>query len=306
MRDRVVVVAGPTAVGKTAVGIAIAKRLNGEIINGDAFQIYRGLDIGTAKVCPEASGGVPHHLIDIRNPDESYSVKDYQRDARRQIAAIASRGRLPIIVGGTGLYIKAAVYDYRFDELGPDPMIRKQLEMIGAKEGIAALHRRLEAIDPASAAQIHPHNAKRVIRALEVYLRTGQPFSRRQKRTGLYPTFALALFGLSMSRDRLYERINSRVNRMMDRGLLEEVRTLYRRGYRDSQALQAIGYKEFFPYFENKCSLEAAVERLKMNSRHYAKRQMTWFKRQMNLEWFDASADCLVDDLVDRIRMLFY
>ncbi|WP_100487825.1 tRNA (adenosine(37)-N6)-dimethylallyltransferase MiaA [Sporolactobacillus pectinivorans] len=287
MREKLIVLVGPTAVGKTKLSIELAKHLNGEIINGDAFQIYRGMDIGTAKVSSEEANGVPHHLIDIRNPGDNYSAADYQRDARQTIHEIAGRGKLPILVGGTGFYVKAAVYDYHFPSGGSNPAYRADLEELAQSEGAEALHTRLRAVDPVSAARIHPNNLVRVIRALEVFHETGRRFSEQEYEKKLTPLFETVFIGLTMNRDLLYQRIDSRIDQMVDQGLLQEVCSLYSQGLRDAQALQAIGYKEFFPYFENQCTLEQAVDQLKRNSRHYAKRQFTWFKGQMNVHWFD-------------------
>lgn len=290
MKDKLVVLVGPTAVGKTKLSIELAKHFNGEIVNGDAFQIYRGMDIGTAKVSVEEAGGVPHHLVDIRDPGDNYSAAEYQRDARRAIHGIIERRKLPILVGGTGFYVKAAVYDYHFSANGSDPAYRAELEEFVDREGATALHAKLQAVDPSSAAKIHPNNTVRVIRALEVFHETGKPFSLQQPDEKPLPIFDTAFIGLTMSRNLLYQRIDSRVDQMISEGLLDEVQLLYSRGLKDEQALQAIGYKEFFPYFENKCSLEQAVERLKQNSRHYAKRQFTWFQGQMDVQWFDMSS----------------
>lgn len=288
MKPKLAVLVGPTAVGKTAMGVALAAQLNGEIINGDAFQIYRGMDIGTAKVTPEESGGIRHHLIDIRDPDEAYSAADYQRDARAAIQEIESRGKLPIIVGGTGFYIKAAVCDYQFSENGSDPDYRKVLKQKADREGADSLHRMLQSVDPASASQIHPNNVQRVIRALELVHLTGQPAGIRKSAGGNVPLYPMVCVGLTMERSQLYRRIDSRVDRMMKDGLLDEVCGFYISGLKHAQSMQAIGYKEFFPYFDHQRSLAESVEKLKQNSRHYAKRQFTWFRGQMNVHWFDA------------------
>lgn len=289
MRDKLIAIVGPTGVGKTKLSIIAAKHFDGEVINGDASQVYRGLDIGTAKITAQEAEGVPHHLIDICDPEEAYTAADFQGDARRAIAEISSRGKLPILVGGTGFYVKAALFDYRFSSVGANPAYRKKMEVFAEQAGREALHERLRAVDPDAAVRIHPHNVVRVIRALEVYHETGRTFSGRQQAVSENALFDAVLIGLTMERDRLYRRINRRVDRMIENGLLDEVRGLYeRRALRESRALQAIGYKEFFPYFEGRISLDEAIARLKQNSRRYAKRQFTWFRGQMNsIHWFE-------------------
>lgn len=287
MREKLIVIVGPTGVGKTKLSIMMAKRFGGEVVNGDASQVYRGLDIGTAKVTSDEADDVPHHLIDICDPKEDYTVADYQRDARRAIGEISHRGKLPILAGGTGFYIKAALYDYRFSSIGANQSYRREIETIVEREGAGALHAKLEAVDPESAARIHPHNVVRVMRALEVCHETGKPYSGQQAAVPGAPIFDVVFIGLTMDRELLYQRINQRVDQMMTDGLLDEVRILYNQGLCDSQALQAIGYKEFFPYFESRISLDQAVDQLKQNSRRYAKRQLTWFRGQMNVHWFN-------------------
>jgi tRNA dimethylallyltransferase len=294
MHKQMIAVVGPTAVGKTKLSIFLAKHLKGEIINGDAFQVYRGLDIGTAKISAEETEGVPHHLFDIRNPGETYSAADYQRDARQIIRGIQSRGNVPILVGGTGFYVKSALFDYHFSNVGSNPEYRMYLEEAEKKRGSGFLYEHLKSVDPDAARHIHPNNLVRVIRALEVTHETGIPFSRQQKQVSDVPLFHVMIIGLTMARELLYERINQRVDLMMGKGLLHEVQELYEKGFRDSQAMQAIGYKEFFPYFDGKITLDQAVDQLKKNSRHYAKRQLTWFRRQMDVSWFDMT-DALSD-----------
>lgn len=293
MKEKVIVIVGPTAVGKTKLSIELAKRFFGEIINGDAMQVYSGLDIGTAKIRAEEAQGVPHHLIDIRQPEEPYTVAEFQKDARRKISELTHRGKMPVIAGGTGLYIKAALYDYKFSMARADASLRTALLQLAERAGADALHARLKKVDPVSAARIHPHNVKRVIRALEVYRQTGKPFSQMQNRTEVRALYDAIVIGLTMDRPLLYQRINDRVEKMIEKGLVDEVRRLYDRGIRTAQAVQAIGYKEFYPYFDGLITLPQAIETLKKNSRHYAKRQFTWFRRQMDVQWFDMT-DSLV------------
>ena len=288
-KQNVLVIIGPTAVGKTKLSIEMAKRYNGEIISGDSMQIYRGMDVGTAKITKEEMEDIPHHLIDIKEPFESFSVAEFQELVRAKIAEIAKKGKLPIIVGGTGLYIQSVIYDYQFSDVSGDEAYRLQLEERVKEIGNEALHEELKGIDPGSAAQIHPNNVRRVIRALEIYHLTGktmQEYQSHQQPDLLYNT---AIVGLTMDRDQLYERINLRVDMMMDEGLLPEVKALYQQGLRECQSIQAIGYKEIYEYLDGKVTLNEAVENLKQNSRRYAKRQLTWFRNKMKVEWFDMS-----------------
>ncbi|WP_310170238.1 tRNA (adenosine(37)-N6)-dimethylallyltransferase MiaA [Neobacillus niacini] len=289
LKQKLLVIIGPTAVGKTKLSIEMAKKLDGEIISGDSMQIYRGMDIGTAKIKPEEMEGIPHHLIDIRDPDETFSVAEFQLLVREKIREIAEKGKLPIIVGGTGLYIQSVIYDYQFSDAAADDEFRMQLEERAKNEGAEVLHQELTEIDPGSAAQIHPNNVRRVIRALEIYHRTGKTMSDVQSEQQPDLLYETALIGLTMDREKLYERINQRVDLMMEEGLLSEVKHLHDQGLRDCQSIQAIGYKEIYDYLDGKISLEQAVESLKQNSRRYAKRQLTWFRNKMGVEWFDVT-----------------
>lgn len=288
-KQKLLVIIGPTAVGKTKLSIELAKRFNGEIISGDSMQIYRGMDIGTAKIKPEEMEGIPHHLIDIREPDESFSVAEFQQLVRAKISEIAKKGKLPIIVGGTGLYIQSVIYDYQFSDAAADEGFRLQLEERAKNEGVEVLHQELTQIDPESAGQIHPNNVRRVIRALEIYHCTGKKVSDVQSEQQPDLLYETALIGLSMDREILYKRINMRVDLMMEEGLLTEVKQLHDQELRDCQSIQAIGYKEIYDYLDGKISLEQAVENLKQNSRRYAKRQLTWFRNKMSVQWFDVT-----------------
>lgn len=278
---------GPTAVGKTKTSVELAKSLKGEIISGDSMQIYKTMDIGTAKVKKEEMQGIPHYLIDIKEPQEAYSVAEFQREVRNKIDEISSRGRIPIIVGGTGLYIQSVLYDYQFSESGKDEETRLRLEKRSQEIGVDKLHQELTDIDPKSAANIHPNNVRRVIRALEIFYTTGKTMSEYQDTQQPEPLYDIALIGLTMDRERLYERINLRVDMMMKEGLLREVQTLHNNGIRDCQSIQAIGYKELYAYLDGKVTLEQAVDDLKQNSRRYAKRQLTWFRNKMDVTWID-------------------
>ena len=287
LKQNLLVIIGPTAVGKTKLSIEMAKRYNGEIISGDSMQIYRGMDIGTAKVTKNEMEGIPHYLIDIKEPSENFSVAEFQQLVRDRIDEIAQKGKLPIIVGGTGLYIQSVIYDYQFSDVPGDESFRLKLEERVKEIGNEGLYKELVAVDPESASQIHPNNVRRVIRALEIFHLTGKTmheYQSTQQRDLLYNT---ALVGLTMDREKLYERINTRVDLMMDEGLLKEVNRLYQQGLRDCQSIQAIGYKEIYDYLDGKMSLEEAVKNLKQNSRRYAKRQLTWFRNKMDVQWYE-------------------
>lgn len=286
-KAKIVVIIGPTAVGKTNLSIEMAKRFNGEIISGDSMQIYKGMDIGTAKVRQEEMDGIPHYLIDIKNPEQDFSAAEFQQLVREKITEISSRNRLPIIVGGTGLYIQSAIFDYQFSEAPSDTDFRIALEKRAELEGNEAIHSELAQIDPESAEKIHPNNIRRVIRALEVYHCTGKTMTDVQENQTPDLLYDPALIGLTMDREQLYERINKRVDMMIEEGLLEEVKNLYRRGLRECQSIQAIGYKEIYAYLDGVVSWSVAIEQLKQNSRRYAKRQLTWFRNKMDVSWFD-------------------
>lgn len=282
---KVIAIVGPTAVGKTSLSIELAKRFNGEIISGDSMQVYRGLDIGTAKVTTEEMAGIPHHLIDVRGVDESYSAADFQKSARKAIQEISQRGKIPIIVGGTGLYIQSLLWDYKLGSEGEpeDDSIREKYEVFAEENGNPALWEKLQLSDPLAAEKIHYNNRKKVIRALEVFELTGHSILEpKEQPKELYDSF---LIGLNTDRSILYQRINQRVDLMVEQGLLEEARNLAKNP--TVQAAQGIGYKEFFPYFSGDSSLEAAIEEVKLHSRRYAKRQLTWFRNRMSVHWYD-------------------
>ncbi|ALS73791.1 tRNA dimethylallyltransferase [Planococcus rifietoensis] len=282
----VIAIVGPTASGKTALSIELAKRLNGEIINGDSMQVYRGMDIGTAKIRPEEMDGIPHHLLDIRDPDESFSVAEYQSLVREKIAEIQQRGKLPIIVGGTGLYVQSVLFDYRFSKQQVDEELRQTLNAELERLGPGAMHSKLMELDPEI--DIHPNNTRRVLRALEILLSGEEKEDGSLARTPMYDEL---IIGLDVPRAKLYERIDSRVDGMMESGLLDEVRRLHDSGLRDVQSIKAIGYKELYAYFDGMYSLEEAVAKLKRNSRQYAKRQFTYFRNKMPILWLDATVD---------------
>ncbi|WP_340299009.1 tRNA (adenosine(37)-N6)-dimethylallyltransferase MiaA [Staphylococcus coagulans] len=286
----IVVIVGPTASGKTELGVELAKEINGEVISGDSMQVYRGMDIGTAKVTESEMQGIPHHLINILNPDQTYSAYDFQQQARALITDITARGKTPIIVGGTGLYIQSVIYDYQFDkeEVSPEVAEKVQQKMEELKSySNEALHEYLGTFDPQSFADIHPNNRQRVERAISYYLTTKKVLSNRKKSTQLTENYDTLLIGIEMSRDTLYVRINKRVDIMLFHGLLDEVQELIELGYESCQSMQAIGYKEIIPVVHNEIELNEAVDQLKQHSRNYAKRQMTWFKNKLNVHWLD-------------------
>ncbi|WP_147532228.1 tRNA (adenosine(37)-N6)-dimethylallyltransferase MiaA [Bacillus marasmi] len=300
-KQKIVVIIGPTAVGKTKLSIELAKRYRGEIISGDSMQIYRGMDIGTAKIKQDEMEGVPHHLIDIKNPDQDFSAAEFQELLRKKINEISARNRLPIIVGGTGLYIQSAIYDYHFSEAPSDPEFRSSLEQRAETEGNQALHDELMKVDPASASEIHPNNVRRVIRALEIHHCTGKTKVETHANQSPELIYDTALIGLTMDRDQLYERINYRVDLMLEEGLLDEVKTLHQQGLRECQSIQAIGYKELYLYLDGQISLSEGIELLKQNSRRYAKRQLTWFRNKMQVKWYDMGEEVSFEKKINEI-----
>ncbi|MEK5105463.1 tRNA (adenosine(37)-N6)-dimethylallyltransferase MiaA [Cytobacillus sp. FSL K6-0129] len=288
-KEKIIILIGPTAVGKTKTSIELAKKYNGEIISGDSMQIYKGMDIGTAKITKEETEGISHHLIDIKEPDESFSTAEFQTIVREKITEISSKGKLPIIVGGTGLYIQSVLFDYQFSNAPSDDDFRYRLEERAKVEGNVCIHKELQVVDPVSAGKIHPNNIRRVIRALEVYHCTGKTMTEWQSKQELELVYNAAVIGLTMDRDLLYKRINQRIDMMMDNGLLEEVKGFSDKGLQNCQSMQAIGYKEFYPYFDGLITLDEAVDQLKQNSRRYAKRQLTWFRNKLDVSWIDMS-----------------
>lgn len=286
-REKLVVIIGPTAVGKTQLSLDLAQQFNGEIISGDSMQVYRGMDIGTAKAEPAELALVPHHLIDIKNPDEEYSVALFQESATRLITEINQRERLPFIVGGTGLYIESVTHRFQFSQAAQDPELRERLQRLADAEGVEALHARLADVDPITAQRLHPNDVKRVIRALEIYESTGYKMSDFQLRAQHSP-YDLVMIGLTMERAVLYERINRRVELMIEEGLVEEVRGLLDKGYDASMvSMQGLGYKELIPYLYGEITLEKAINDIQQRTRHFAKRQLSWFRRIPEVQWFD-------------------
>lgn len=291
MAEPLLVILGPTATGKTDVGLLVAEVLGGEIVSADSMQVYRGMDIGTAKPGPEQLARVPHHLIGIIAPDEPFSVADYQARADASIADIRHRGRLPVVVGGSGLYLRALVDRMSFPIAPPDPCLRQRLAEEAREVGSAALHARLAEVDPESAARIHPRDLKRIIRAFEVYAQTGLPRSQAQAvDPGREVRYNARRFGLWLPRTELYRRIEERVERMLAAGLVEEVKRLLDQGYGEHLvSMQGLGYAQIAAYLRGECDLAEAVRRLKRDTRRFAKRQLTWFRRDQRIEWVDVA-----------------
>ncbi len=285
-KPRVLAVAGPTASGKTWLGVQLAKIYDGEVISADSMQIYKGMDIASAKPTKEEMQGIPHHLIDFLDRDISFSAADYVRLAKEKIAEVLSRGKLPIIVGGTGLYIYSLLENVKFSDGGSDEKYRKELYDFAGKVGNEALHARLLEVDPEAAETIHPNNLVRVVRALEVIYVTGRKVSELKKESRLVESpYDSLIIGLNFeNRQNLYDRIDLRVDEMMKNGLLEEAEELWRQGSMKTAA-NAIGFKEFIPFFENQMSVEACIDKIKQETRRYAKRQLTWFRKNQRIQW---------------------
>lgn len=284
-----IILTGPTAVGKTDLSIQLAKAINGEIISADSMQVYRHMDIGSAKVTPEEMDGVPHRLIDVLEPEEEFNVVVFQKLAKEALTGIYERGHIPIIVGGTGFYIQALLYDIDFTENDGDTAIRRELEKLAQTQGAGCLHQMLQEIDPESAAAIHQNNVKRVIRAIEFYRQTGKKISlhNEQEREKQSP-YQFLYYVLDTDRKTLYERIDRRVDLMMEHGLVDEVKHLADMGCtRDMVSMQGLGYKEILDYLSGEIPLEEAVYILKRDTRHFAKRQITWFKRERDVRWLE-------------------
>lgn len=284
-----IILTGPTAVGKTALSIRLAKAVGGEIISADSMQVYRSMDIGSAKIRPEETEGIPHHLIDVLEPEEDFNVVLFKQMAEQAMEIIYSRGHIPIIVGGTGFYIQALLYDIDFKENEEESSVRKSLEELCSQKGAHALHEMLHHVDPESAAAIHENNVKRVIRALEYYHQTGEKISvhnetERQKE----PPYHFFYYVINTDRDVLYQRIDQRVDQMIRDGLEEEVRALKKRGLkRGMVSMQGLGYKELLGYLDGEYPLDEAVRILKRDTRHFAKRQLTWFRRERMVHWLN-------------------
>lgn len=303
-----IILTGPTAVGKTKASIGLAKAVDGEIISADSMQVYRHMDIGSAKIKPEEMEGIPHHLIDVLEPDDEFHVVKFQQLAKKAMREIWERGHIPIVTGGTGFYIQALLYDIDFDGNEKEDACRKELEAYAREHGAEALHEKLALVDPASAEMIHPNNIKRVIRALEFYEQTGKRISehnetQRQRES----PYAFAYFVLTDDRAHLYERINRRVDQMIEEGLVNEVQALKDKGYtKQLVSMQGLGYKEILDYLDGNCTLEEAIYTIKRDTRHFAKRQLTWFKRERDVIWinkqsFGYEAEQILDEMLSKL-----
>lgn len=289
-KPKLLVLVGPTAVGKTKLSLEIAGCFGCEIISGDSMQVYRGMDIGTAKASALERKLVPHHLIDIRDPDEPFSVSDFHQLAAEAILDIQARGRLPFIVGGTGLYIEALCYEYQFSEGGKDESFRLREQEYADRFGAEALHHKLREVDPQSADRLHPNDLRRVIRALEIYHLTGKTLSEQLSRQTKQSPYDLCIVGLTMDRMFLYKRIEERIDGMINEGLIQEVQGLLNRGFAShAVAMQGLGYKEIVAYLTGQISLDEAIYLLKRDTRRFAKRQLSWFRHMQEIEWVDVS-----------------
>jgi len=297
----VVAIVGPTAVGKTATAIRLALEFDGEVVSVDSRYFYRGMDIGTDKPSVEERQGVPHHFIDILDPRDEYSLALFQRDARRAIEEIQARGKLPIVTGGTPLYLRALLEGWKIPPAPPNPELRAQLELRAREEGPEVLHRELAMVDPAAAARIPPTNVRRVIRALEVFMTTGRPMTELEGKEP--PDWRVLWIGLTMPREELYRRIDERVERQIARGLVDEVRRLLREGVPPTvPAMTALGYRQIVAYLEGKITLEEAIARIKYDTHRYARHQMTWLRRLEQVEWYDVTEAGWYEAVRERVR----
>ncbi|WP_025718192.1 tRNA (adenosine(37)-N6)-dimethylallyltransferase MiaA [Paenibacillus sp. 1-18] len=289
-KPKLLVLVGPTAVGKTKLSIEMARQFDAEIISGDSMQVYRHMDIGTAKISKQEMEGIKHHLIDIHEPEYPYSVAAFQEDCRRLIPDIHARGKLPFIVGGTGLYVESVCYEYRFSEVGADEAFRQEQLDYADQFGAEALHARLQAVDPESARRLHPNDRRRVVRALEIYHVSGTTLSSQLASQKKESPYQLCIVGLTMDRQMLYKRIEDRIDGMLDQGLVAEVASLMERGVRsDAISMQGLGYKEISSCLRGEVSLEEAVTWLKRDTRHFAKRQLSWFRHMKDIQWVDVT-----------------
>ena len=301
-KPKVIVICGPTASGKTSLGIKLANRINGEIISCDSMQIYKDMDIGTAKPTLEERNAAKHYLVDFVSPDKRYSVADYKKDAEETIDKIISEGKTPIIVGGTGLYLNSLVYGIEYPNIETDLKYREELENRVLAEGLEKLYDEAAEIDPEAIKKISPNDKKRILRILEIYHATGKTKTEMEiesKKKGV--KYDYKIFVLNMEREKLYDRINKRVDIMIENGLEEEVRKLIEKYTKFPTAMQGLGYKEIIEYFDNKITRDEAIEKIKMESRRYAKRQITWFKSYKNAIWLDAENENNVDIILEEL-----
>lgn len=287
-KRKVLVLLGPTAVGKTRLSLELAAAYNAEIISGDSMQVYRGMDIGTAKITTAEMKGIPHHLIDIHDPEDAYSAAEFQEQGKRLIEEISARGKLPFIVGGTGLYIESLCYGFRFSEAVADEAFRSEMDAFAEEHGAEALHARLTAVDPASAARLHHNDRRRIIRALEIHHQTKVTLSAAQADQKKESPYELCLIGLTMDRKILYKRIEDRIDQMLEQGLIQEVQGLLDKGYtRSLVSMQGLGYKEIAAYLAGELTQDDAVILLKRDTRRFAKRQLSWFRHMKEIQWIE-------------------
>lgn len=290
-KEKVIVIGGPTASGKTALSIDLAKKINGEIISADSMQIYKEMNIGTAKPEKEEMQGIKHYMLDIVTPEERFSVADYKIRAKKAIKEIIEKGKVPIIVGGTGLYIEALIYEIEFLQIETDLNYRKELEQIAQEKGLNYLYEKAIKIDPKAMEKISANDQKRILRVLELYHQTGKTKTQLDNESRKEPEYDYKIFAINMNREILYGRINKRVDIMLQNGLVNEVKNIYEKYKEFPTAMQGLGYKEVVEYLEGKATYEQMVEKIKMESRRYAKRQLTWFRKYENIIWLDGLED---------------
>ena len=288
----VIVICGPTASGKTALSIELAKKINGEVVSADSMQIYKDMDIGSAKVTPEEMDGIKHYLIDFVSPDERYSVANYKQDAKKAIEEIIAEGKIPIVVGGTGLYVDSLIYEIEYNDIEIDEEYRKELEEIKEEQGLEVLYKKALEIDSEAMKKISSNDSKRIMRVLEIYHSTGKTKTEQEleSRTKEIP-YDYKVFAINMEREKLYDRINKRVDIMLEKGLIDEVKNLLKKYKEFPTAMQGLGYKEVRDYLEGKISYDEMVEKIKHESRRYAKRQLTWFRKNKDTIWIDGLND---------------
>jgi len=300
-KAKVIVIAGPTASGKTALSIELAKQINGEIVSADSMQIYKEMDIGTAKPDKEEMDGIKHYMMDFISPDKRYSVADYKKDAKRAIKEIIEKGKTPIVVGGTGLYINSLIYEIDFNEIERDLKYREELEKTVEEKGLEYLYNKAISIDEEAMQKISKNDKKRILRVLEIYHQTGKTKTMLEKESRTREVeYDYKVFAINMDREILYDRINRRVDIMLEKGLIEEVKTIWEKYSEFPTAMQGLGYKEVVEYLENKVSKEEMIEKIKQESRRYAKRQLTWFRKNENIIWLNGLEDIIIN--VEKIK----
>ena len=304
MRQKVIVICGPTASGKTALSIELAKKINGEIVSADSMQIYKDMDIGTAKPTVEEMQGIEHYLIDFVPPDDRYSVADYKIDAKKAIKKILEKGKTPIIVGGTGLYVDSLIYEIEYPNIEFDENYRKELEEQVEKQGLDKLYEQAKIIDPQAIEKISKNDKKRILRVLEIYHATGKTKTEQEVESRKKEVeYDYKVFALNWDREKLYERINKRVDIMIEQGLIEEVKQISKKYNKFPTAMQGLGYKEVVEYLEGNCTKEEMIEKIKKETRHYAKRQLTWFRKNSQTIWLNGQDDIQknIDNILSNI-----